>query len=287
MFDAFGPRAGLFIETDYSRFDQTILPELMEIEHEVYLHYYDTPEMRDLLKMQLHTQGVHVQGPAYRRIGGRCSGDANTSIGNCIINLFVAFCAHKIANQPLIGFVEGDDGLFRYHVGLDKIMINVAEDLGLSVKLEATSNPKFCGRYHTADWTSHVDLARCLNKFSVTVNMNDDPLMLLAMKCYSLLSTDPGHPILNRFLTALLDKLEWPQLAPKKRKFAPNYNSVYESFDKPADYGVTMSDVAEQGFTVAYLTYLEEYLYDFAANGHQHKVWLSDPKQDLEVALFD
>lgn len=267
MCGMFGPRIGEFIETDYSRFDQTILPELLELEQSVYLHFWDEPVFRELIVAQSKSHGVHVRGPSYSREGGRCSGDANTSIGNCIVNLFVAFCAHQRMGLPLVGFVEGDDGIFRYVPGLDKVTIQVAEELGLKLKLEVTTNPKFCGRYHTSSWASHADLRRALEKFSVTTNLTTDIKELTKMKCYSLLATDPGHPVLEPFLHGLLKRLEDVAITTTgKVRYLSHYGGPYvpKSLLELQPAGVTLSDVADQGFTPAGLAYYRDELATFA-----------------------
>jgi hypothetical protein len=105
MFARFGPKDGQFLETDYSRFDQTIRQELLDIEYQLYTSFYDDPEFAVLLKQQQRTFGSLAFGIPYKRLGGRCSGDANTSIGNCLINYFVAWVAHQRLGHKFEGFV--------------------------------------------------------------------------------------------------------------------------------------------------------------------------------------
>jgi hypothetical protein len=79
---------------DASRFDQTIGAELLAAEHQVYLRAYnDCRLLRALLKHQLDNRGrsICLDGVVKARIGAmRCSGDQNTSLGNCIISCLLA-----------------------------------------------------------------------------------------------------------------------------------------------------------------------------------------------------
>jgi hypothetical protein len=86
---------------DASRFDQTIGKELLTAEHEVYCQCYPGDRfLRELLKCQLDNSGRALcdDGMVKARIGAmRCSGDQNTSLGNCMISCMLAhlFCVEK------------------------------------------------------------------------------------------------------------------------------------------------------------------------------------------------
>lgn len=289
MYNAFGVREGEWIETDYSRFDQTLLPELLQLEQDVYLHYWNDEEFAMLLKEQARTHGVHVRGPGYSREGGRCSGDPNTSIGNCIINLFVAWVAHHIADLPFVGFVEGDDGLFRHQPGLDRIFVNVASDLGLRLKLAITTCPKFCGRYYNHRWVSHCDLIRTLNKFSTTTNYTQTREELCALKCYSLMSTDPSHPVFGLALILLLNRLGWPVPKPRsRRRYQPNWFGMYEpNCAPPADLSgaVGVESICELGYSPAAVEAMRDH-YIAWASGTTDLPILLDEEAELEGAAF-
>jgi hypothetical protein len=291
MLNTFGPREGEWIETDYSRFDQTLLPELLQLEQDVYLHYYNDPTFAMLIREQARTHGVHVKGPGYNRVGGRCSGDPNTSIGNCIVNLFVAWCAHQLMGEPCIGFVEGDDGLFRYKPGLDKTFINVATSLGLRLKLEVTQSPKFCGRFYNHIWVSHCELKRTLDKFCLTNNTTQSRQELCALKCYSLMSTDPSHPVFGFALLLLLNRLGWPE--PKvsgHKRYLPNYYGMYTPTKAPLpalEYAVTLADISEQGYSPAYLEALRSELLDWAGGTTDIPILLGDSDtEEGEAAVY-
>jgi len=97
---------------DASRFDQTIGKVLLTAEHRVYNGIFKSRQLRQLLACQLRNRGVAFckDGMIKADIGPmRCSGDQNTSLGNCIISCLLAklfFLEHGIDGDVLN---DGDD----------------------------------------------------------------------------------------------------------------------------------------------------------------------------------
>jgi len=98
---------------DASRFDQTIRKELLSLEHSVYEKIYTGDHLlRSLLRQQLNNKGTAWcrDGVVHASIGAmRCSGDQNTSLGNCILSCLLArlyFDEHHIDGDVLN---DGDD----------------------------------------------------------------------------------------------------------------------------------------------------------------------------------
>lgn len=98
---------------DASRFDQTIRDTLLKVEHSLYTKLYNGDRLlTSLLKCQLTNVGTArcVNGKLTANIGAmRCSGDQNTSLGNCIISCLLArlyFDEHGIDGDVLN---DGDD----------------------------------------------------------------------------------------------------------------------------------------------------------------------------------
>lgn len=78
---------------DASRFDQSISKELLLIEHGIYTGIFPDRLLKRLLNLQLDNSGTCRLGDCqldlkYGAI--RCSGDVNTSLGNCIISTVLA-----------------------------------------------------------------------------------------------------------------------------------------------------------------------------------------------------
>ena len=98
---------------DASRFDQTIGEELLSLEHGLYSRLFDnSPELVRLLRLQKANRGSCYFGDAKisLRYGAiRCSGDVNTSLGNCIISTTLA--ALFLEEHGLKGrlLCDGDD----------------------------------------------------------------------------------------------------------------------------------------------------------------------------------
>jgi len=103
----------LAVGLDASRFDQTISRELLDMEHSIYRGLYPGDRLLDqLLREQLVNSGRAIckDGSASAVIGDmRCSGDQNTSLGNCIISCLLArlyFDEHGISGDVIN---DGDD----------------------------------------------------------------------------------------------------------------------------------------------------------------------------------
>nr|USC30244.1 MAG: putative RNA dependent RNA polymerase [Tombusviridae sp.] len=109
------------LENDFSRFDSTISAEMLGLERSVYewMFKIDAKVLR-ALRSQDVTVGRTKNGVKYACNGGRHSGDANTSVGNTILNgaasLWIACEVLGEAGQPLApwdvpmrGIYGGDD----------------------------------------------------------------------------------------------------------------------------------------------------------------------------------
>lgn len=105
----------VYIGIDASRFDQHTGEHMLQFEHDIYLWIFDyDPELALMLKHQRITHGVGrvPDGKGnYTQIGGRCSGDVNTSLGNIVI---MCVCIFELLHERLrakFAFVnDGDDG---------------------------------------------------------------------------------------------------------------------------------------------------------------------------------
>ncbi len=83
-------RDPIAVGLDASRFDQHVNSKLLLKEHSVYtkLYYPGHPELVELLSLQLANKGFARcwDGTVkYSVSGGRCSGDMNTAMGNCLV----------------------------------------------------------------------------------------------------------------------------------------------------------------------------------------------------------
>lgn len=102
------------IGVDASRFDASVCPSWLELEHSVYNKIFNDPGLKMLLQWQIKysCKGKTQEGGVkYEMNGGRASGDMNTSLGNIII-----MCALIIVYMDTLGiewnFInDGDDAV--------------------------------------------------------------------------------------------------------------------------------------------------------------------------------
>lgn len=77
------------IGLDASKFDMHVSEAALKYEHQFYKRLYPgSPSLKMLLKWQLNNRGIAraIDGSvSFKMRGKRCSGDINTSLGNCII----------------------------------------------------------------------------------------------------------------------------------------------------------------------------------------------------------
>lgn len=106
---------GCCVGLDASRFDQSIGAKLLGVEHQLYTSLFPNDRhLQWLLSEQLVVRGIGRCPDGIARFRGpamRCSGDVNTSLGNCIISVALAWLylkEHGINGDILC---DGDDCL--------------------------------------------------------------------------------------------------------------------------------------------------------------------------------
>jgi hypothetical protein len=221
-----------FIETDYTRFDRHISrPYLADVQDLLLTAPFSPIEHPDLykaLKMAHLTYGTSDYGLIYSVDGTRCSGDAHTSIGNGLINLFNTWlCLRSLPEDSWTSIHEGDDGVIALRNGVQhQAMVNLTtlNCLGYSVKMDlynSLDNVSFCGRHLFTTPTglsSHCDLLRSLDKFH-TATSNMSPLPLIWAKALSYYHTDKATPIIGPLCAHLINTIG-PLLSFSQRKRA-------------------------------------------------------------------
>lgn len=129
---------------DASRFDQHVSRVALEWEHSIYQNYYPGSKyLGRLLSKQLVQKGsayLHDGRLKFTKEGGRCSGDMNTALGNCLImcSLVKSYCDGKrikfeLANDgdDCVVIVEEED-LERFNSGLFEWFLQ----MGFKMKVE-------------------------------------------------------------------------------------------------------------------------------------------------------
>ncbi len=116
---------------DAKKFDAHVSVEALKYEHLYYTMVFSSPLLRTMLKWQLNSTAVGYvkDGKVEAKFPGRrCSGDLNTSLGNCILmcSMVYAYCKSKNIDAELCN--NGDDcvvimerkDLQKFQVGLDE-----------------------------------------------------------------------------------------------------------------------------------------------------------------------
>lgn len=208
----------MFFECDYKRFDGSIVAGLLRCEQEVYCYLLDDDRstILEVFKPQLHRHGVTQFGHKFSHVGRRGSGDANTSIGNWIINRFICWLALE-GKHTWASVHEGDDGFVgaTSATGVAEDLTRTARAFGLELIVRAADLPGlgFCGRHYYQDpdgeLQSHCDIPRALRKLHLSHNSMakhsaDARRELARMKAMSYLATDPEVPVLSSLCRAII-----------------------------------------------------------------------------------
>jgi len=213
---------------DASRFDQHVNVTLLEWEHLVYEMYYPgCEELRRLLSWQLKTLGfVRVPGCRFKYAvrGGRCSGDMNTALGNCLIMCAVVYAL--LAKHGMAGgkrtrvalFNNGDDCVL---MGEERDIALLTGDVkahfqafGLVMKVEEVvrtlEKVSFCQTqpvYDGAAWRMCRD-PRCVLSKDLYVTDRVCAMQHLSTQLHAIgecgLSLTGGLPVFQEFYSALI-----------------------------------------------------------------------------------
>jgi len=97
---------------DAKKFDMHVSVEALKYEHSFYNEVFNSDELETLLSWQLDNKGTAYCSDGrvkFRMQGTRCSGDLNTSLGNCLImcSLIWAYCRERGIDAELAN--NGDD----------------------------------------------------------------------------------------------------------------------------------------------------------------------------------
>jgi hypothetical protein len=203
-----------YYATDYSAFESHFDKELMEAV-EFQLYEYMTTKIEggaqffELIKDVIGSdQTCYYKGFTAFGIQSRMSGEMCTSLGNSFANLmiFLFVCSKAgIREEDVDGFVEGDDGLFRFLPG-QAIDDSLFRKLGLTIKIDKQDElhlASFCGLIFDPNSLNIVtDPRKVLAEFGWAdtsyVKCNDVRLLeLLRAKSLSFAHQYPGCPIVQ------------------------------------------------------------------------------------------
>lgn len=219
-------------ESDFTAFESSFVRVVMLVEMILYKHTLSNfPTLVSYLenvlcgKNRISTRhGVKATVTALRM-----SGEMNTSLGNGFMNLMINRYVNKCNGYDIVGFVEGDDGIF---VVPELPTVQQFAELGFSIKIKEVVSPleaSFCGIV-----TAGIDIIRDPLKFIAGFNYshscvtarNESVYMgLLRAKALSTMYETPNCPIVS--------ELAWKALA-ITAGYAPRF--VHDGYhDKPRD----------------------------------------------------
>jgi len=167
------------IGLDASKFDMHVSVAALKYEHSFYTGLFPrSKELRKLLRWQLNNKGVAraVDGTVkFSMSGTRCSGDLNTSLGNCILMCSLIWEYAKKCNvivelanngDDCVVFMErGDEAAFS--VGLSKWFRNKGFAMTVEPTVDEFERVEFCQTRPVqlrTGWRMVRNLSACLEK---------------------------------------------------------------------------------------------------------------------------
>jgi hypothetical protein len=210
------------LEVDFTKFDGSFSPFFHKILRGFFLRLFHLSchrDIDDLLKNERNFFGVSTSGFYYFGGSSTPSGTPRTSLGNSLVNAFVAYCCFRFDGKDSfhsfndLGFYGGDDGITPDVSSLS--MEKTCEAFGLEVKMTRINKHgyfSFLGRIFLDIWSgidSMTDLRKQLSKFNLTIADSTVPdSIVLVRKAQSFLATDPNTPILTHLCELILDEFE-------------------------------------------------------------------------------
>lgn len=207
------------IGLDASKFDMHVLIEALKFEHSVYEGVFDSAELRKILSWQLYNAGTAYCKDGrvdFAVKGTRCSGDLNTSLGNCVIMCGIVFEYVMLKNITAELCNNGDDcvvimersDLENFSDGFKEFFLSKGFRMTWEEPVYEFEQIEFCQShpvYNGKDWVMVRNPVTCMKK---------DPMCLQPIsgtKCFEKwvgaigecgMSTVPGIPVMNSFYGA-------------------------------------------------------------------------------------
>lgn len=207
--------------TDYTAYESHFTPEVMSsIQRELFKYMFkDTSHFNNVMRFENEIlEGTNIcvfKGITVSVKGVRMSGEMDTSLSNGFSNLmlFLYACRLKgVKEGQVVGFVEGDDGLFRVNGPLPTE--KDFSDLGFTIKIGTTRNlseASFCGQvYSMEELVVVTDVKEALCRFGwtnkrYTRSNIKTRMQLLRAKGYSFVYQYNGCPVLSTLGRRILE----------------------------------------------------------------------------------
>jgi len=206
------------IGLDATKFDMHVGVGALGYEHEFYNRVFKSKELKQLLSWQLNNKGVAYcpDGVVKFKIPGtRCSGDLNTSLGNCILMCALIYCMCEQLGVVAELANNGDDcvlildridearvcSAIQTYFGKAGFRMVVEQPVYVFEEIEfCQSKPVLCA----GKWTMIRNVRTCMKKdvmCLVPIQNNKVWLKWLGAVGNCGLATVPGCPVLQSFYT--------------------------------------------------------------------------------------
>jgi len=240
---------------DHSKFDSMVNMDLLRLEHEVYRRCYrKCDNLEYLLSKQYHNKFVTQNGIKYTFEARRCSGDANTSLGNSIINYLILRCAFPSATIV----VDGDDSVVFQEAGSQK-NLNFC-DMGMETKYECVSEfqqIEFCQSRPVMTpmgWVMCKNPIRALSRMNIKLGIPDESFFK---------TVGVGEGLISSYMPMLSYAAARFRLAGGNGKFKPHHLDYYTRimmWDSKFNYP---TDEVRASFARAWnISVPEQYMYE-------------------------
>lgn len=125
---------------DHSKYDAHVNPFLKRAEDQHTLWCYNSsPELRELLAMQMNNKGSTKNGTKYRTVATRMSGDQNTGVDNSKGNFAMICDVFDSFGVPYSVYIDGDDSVVITE-GEVPIDLKRFQEFGMNTKLDVVKD---------------------------------------------------------------------------------------------------------------------------------------------------
>nr|QNM37815.1 hypothetical protein [Thrips tabaci associated tombus-like virus 1] len=159
-----------YLLIDHSKFDSTINVDHLKSTHRKYNSCFHSAQLRKLLEAQLKCTGYTKSGIKYATRGTRMSGDADTGLGNTIVNLdcLWGFLYESGINKYDM-LLDGDDSIVIVErADLVKLRPDMFGKLGFDTKLDIVTD------------IADVEFCQCKIIFAERPVFSRDPMRVLS-----------------------------------------------------------------------------------------------------------
>lgn len=205
-----------FVSLDMKRFDQHVSVEALKWTHAVYRRFNSDDSFLKILSMMYDNAGVGVAKDGivrYKKKGGRCSGDMDTALGNCVLMVGMTYALLKSLGITGEIIDNGDDCTVimesRDVTRFEEACKRFYKQLGFQAKIEACGTRleklEFCQMqpvYDGCRWVMCRQIKALSKDLTTVFNKDNVRAWMRAIGDCGLALTD-GIPVFSAFYRRL------------------------------------------------------------------------------------